>query len=81
MRSKPKYASLRKGQLIETITLEEVLELFKLPREIGEFEEKPLTIGVGRFGPYVKHDNKFYSLQKDVDDPTGGNKGKSYRTD
>ena len=66
---KPKYASLRKGQLLETITLEEVLELFKLPREIGEYEEKPLTVGVGRFGPYVKHDNKFYSLQKDIDDP------------
>ncbi len=66
---KPKYASLRKGQLLETITIEEVLELFKLPREIGEYEEKTLTIGIGRFGPYVKHDNKFYSLQKDVDDP------------
>ncbi len=67
--SKPRYASLRKGQLIETILIEEVLELFKLPREIGEYEEKPLTIGLGRFGPYVKHDNKFYSLEKDVDDP------------
>lgn len=67
--SKPRYASLRKGQLIETISIEEVLELFKLPREIGEYEEKPLTIGLGRFGPYVKHDNKFYSLEKDVDDP------------
>lgn len=67
--NKPTYASLRKGQLIETITLEEVLELFKLPREIGEYDEKALTVGIGRFGPYVKHDNKFYSLQKDVDDP------------
>jgi DNA topoisomerase-1 len=67
--SKPKYASLRKDQLIETVTLEEVLELFKLPRDIGEYEGKTLNVGIGRFGPYVKHDNKFYSLQKDVDDP------------
>lgn len=66
---KPRYASLRKGQLIETISLEEVLELFKLPREIGDFEGKPLVVGLGKFGPYVKHDNKFYSLQKGVDDP------------
>ncbi len=67
--SKPRYASLRKGQLIETITFEEVLELFKLPRDIGEFEESVMTVGVGRYGPYVKHDNKFYSLDKDIDDP------------
>jgi len=67
--SKPRYASLRKGQLIETISIEEVLELFKLPREIGEFEGLPMQVGIGRFGPYVKHDNKFFSLQKDVDDP------------
>ena len=66
---KPRYASLRKGQLLETITLEEVIELFKLPREIGEYEGKALVIGLGKFGPYVKHDNKFFSLQKDVDDP------------
>jgi DNA topoisomerase-1 len=66
---KPRYASLRNGQLIETISLEEVLELFKLPREIGDFEGKPLVVGLGKFGPYVKHDNKFYSLQKGVDDP------------
>ena len=66
---KPVYASLRKGQLLETITLGEVLDLFKLPREIGEYEGKTLSVGIGRFGPYVKHDNKFFSLVKDVDDP------------
>ena len=65
---KPQYASLKKGQFIETITLEEALELFKLPREVGLFEDKPMTAAVGRFGPYIKHDNKFYSLGKD-DDP------------
>lgn len=65
---KPRFASLRKGQLIETITLEEALDLFKLPREVGTFEEKPMTVAIGRFGPYIKHDNKFYSLTKE-DDP------------
>ena len=65
---KPKFAPLLKGQLIETITYDEAMELFKLPREIGEYEEKKLVIGIGRFGPYVKHNNKFYSLKKD-DDP------------
>lgn len=66
---KPKFASLLKNQLIETITLEEALELFKLPASIGEFEDTELIIGIGRFGPYVKHNNKFYSLKKGVDDP------------
>jgi DNA topoisomerase I len=64
---KPLFASLRKGQLMETITLEDALELFKLPREIGVYEEKPMTVAIGRFGPYIKHDNKFYSLGKDED--------------
>ena len=66
---KPKFASLLKGQSIETINLEQALELFKLPRPVGEFEGKEVTIGVGRFGPYVKHNNKFVSLKKGVDDP------------
>jgi DNA topoisomerase I len=66
---KPRFARLLKGQSIETITLEETLELFKLPRELGEYEEKVVTIGIGRFGPYVRHDNKFVSLKKGVDDP------------
>ncbi|WP_299252360.1 type I DNA topoisomerase [uncultured Cytophaga sp.] len=64
---KPKYASLRKGQLIETITLEEALELFKLPREIGMYEEKPMVVAIGRFGPYIRHNSKFVSIPK-IDD-------------
>ena len=64
---KPKFAKLRTGQLIENITLEEALELFKLPREIGEYEEKPLQVSIGRFGPYIKHEDKFYSLPKEED--------------
>ncbi len=66
---KPRFASLQRGQHIETISLEEALELFKLPRQLGEFEEKTVTIGIGRFGPYIRHDSKFVSLKKDVDDP------------
>jgi DNA topoisomerase I len=65
---KPQYASLKKGQRLETITLEEALELFKLPREVGTFEGKPMKAAIGRFGPYILHDNKFYSLSKE-DDP------------
>lgn len=65
---KPKFASLRPGQFIENITLEDALELFKLPREVGEFEGKPLTVNIGRFGPYVLHDKKFVSIPK-TDDP------------
>lgn len=64
---KPKYASLRKGQLIENITLEEALELFKLPREIGMFEDKPMVVAIGRFGPYIRHNSKFVSIPK-IDD-------------
>jgi DNA topoisomerase I len=65
---KPQYASLLKGQLIESITLEEALDLFKLPRNIGQYEDKDVVIGVGRFGPYVRHNSKFFSLKK-TDDP------------
>ncbi|MEM7549705.1 MAG: type I DNA topoisomerase [Bacteroidota bacterium] len=65
---KPKSASLRKGQLMETITMEEAMELFKLPREVGNFEEKSMVAAIGRFGPYIRHDGKFYSLGKE-DDP------------
>ncbi len=64
---KPRFASLRKDQFIETITLEESLELFKLPRELGEFEDSNLIINIGRFGPYVKHGNKYYSIPKGLD--------------
>ena len=66
---KPRYASLSKNQLLETITLEEALNLFRLPRSLGEYDSADLLVGVGRFGPYVKHKNKFYSLKKGVDDP------------
>lgn len=65
---KPVFASLRKDQSIESITPEEALELFKLPRSIGEFEGKEMTVAVGRFGPYIRHDGAFYSLPKG-DDP------------
>ena len=65
---KPQFANLRKDQLIETISLQEALDLFALPREAGFFEDKPMIIGVGKFGPYVKHDDKYVSLAKD-DDP------------
>jgi len=64
---KPKFASLRAGQLLENISLEEALELFKLPREVGTFEEKPIVAAIGRFGPYIRHDGKFVSLKKDQD--------------
>jgi DNA topoisomerase-1 len=66
---KPRFAPLRKGQSIETISLEEALDLFKLPRKAGEYEGDEIIIGVGRFGPYARHKSKFYSLKKGVDDP------------
>lgn len=66
---KPRYARLQPGQYIETITLEQALALFKLPRSLGEFEGKEITVGTGRFGPYVRHDNKYFSLVKGKDDP------------
>ncbi len=66
---KPKFAGLKKNQSIEKITLDEALELFKFPRSIGKFEEMELTVAVGRFGPYVMHNKKFFSLGKD-DDPS-----------
>lgn len=65
---KPQYANMKKGMLMENITVEEALELFKLPRISGNFEEKPMKVAVGQFGPYVQHDSKFYSLAK-TDDP------------
>jgi len=64
---KPLFAPLQKSQSIETITLEEALKLFELPRSLGEFRGKEMVVGVGRFGPYVRYDNKFVSLPKDVD--------------
>jgi len=66
---KPRFANLRRDQLMETITLQEALTLFELPRTIGSFEDSELIVGVGKFGPYVKHSGKFYSLKRGVDDP------------
>jgi len=60
-------ASLNKNQRMDTITIQEALELFKMPRQTGEFESKLMTVGIGKFGPYVKHDNNFISLPKDGD--------------
>jgi DNA topoisomerase-1 len=65
---KPQYAKLRSGQRLETITLEEALDLFKMPRNLGEYEGEEVVIGIGRFGPYVRHGSSFASLSKD-DDP------------
>jgi len=65
---KPQFASLRPGQHLETITLEEALDLFQLPRELGDYENNKVTVNIGRFGPYVRHNNKFVSLRKE-DDP------------
>ncbi|MDP9081592.1 MAG: type I DNA topoisomerase [Bacteroidota bacterium] len=64
---KPLYASLRTGQSIETITLEEALELFKLPKKVGFFEDKDMTVAIGKFGPYIRHNGAFVSLPKGVD--------------
>jgi DNA topoisomerase I len=68
-KAKPRFASLLKSQLIETITLDDALNLFRLPRNIGDYEGEDLVIGIGKFGPYIRHKNKFYSLKKGVDDP------------
>ena len=65
---KSRFASLKKGQLIESITLDEALELFALPREVGELDGEKLTIGIGKYGPYVRYGNSFASLPKG-DDP------------
>ena len=67
---KPRFAQMKKNQSMETITLEEALELFKLPRLLGEFEGKNINIGSGRFGPYVHHDGKYISLGKNYDPMT-----------
>ncbi|MGB4292625.1 MAG: type I DNA topoisomerase [Bacteroidales bacterium] len=66
---KPRFASLQKNQLMETITLEEALKLFSLPRSLGNWEGDEVVVGTGRFGPYVRYRNKFYSLKKNIDDP------------
>jgi len=62
---KPRFAGLRKNQSIDTITFEEAIKLFDFPRTLGEYEENEVSVAIGRFGPYVKFDSKFYSLKKD----------------
>ncbi|MCX6182640.1 MAG: type I DNA topoisomerase [Bacteroidetes bacterium] len=64
---KPRFAKLRPNQRLESITFEEALDLFKMPKDLGEYEGKKLTIGIGRFGPYVLHDSKFISIPKGED--------------
>ncbi|HWB27800.1 MAG TPA: type I DNA topoisomerase [Chitinophagaceae bacterium] len=64
---KPRFAKLKATQSIETITLEEAMELFRLPRNLGKFEGEDVSVNIGRFGPYASHDKKFYSLNKDMD--------------
>jgi DNA topoisomerase-1 len=67
--TKPRFASLAKNQLLETITLAEALHLFSLPRSLGKHEGDEMIVGIGKFGPYIRYRNKFYSLNKNVDDP------------
>jgi len=64
---KPLYASLRNGQSIETISMEDALELFKLPKKVGIFEDKEMTVAIGKFGPYIRHNSAFFSLPKGLD--------------
>ena len=63
---KPLFASLNEGQSLQTITLEEALKLFELPRKVGEFEGKDVTAAIGRFGPYIRHDGGFVSIPKEL---------------
>ena len=65
---KPKFTGLQKGQTLDNVTLEDVLELFKFPKNIGTFEGQEMTVGLGRFGPYIRHNSKFYSIPS-TDDP------------
>ncbi|MDD2198338.1 MAG: type I DNA topoisomerase [Bacteroidales bacterium] len=64
----PKFASLLKEQNIETITLDEAIALFRLPRNLGQFENEEVIVAIGKFGPYIRHNKKFYSIKK-PDDP------------
>jgi DNA topoisomerase-1 len=64
---KPKFAKLKNTQSIETISYDEAMELFRLPRNLGAFEGSDVTVNIGRFGPYISHDTKFYSLGKEFD--------------
>jgi DNA topoisomerase-1 len=62
---KPRFAGLQKGQVLNEITFEEAMSLFKFPRTLGEYESKVVTVAIGRFGPYIRHDSKFFSLSKE----------------
>lgn len=64
---KPRFAKLKQTQSIETISMEEAMDLFRLPRNLGLFEGTDVTVNIGRFGPYAQHDKKFYSLKKEMD--------------
>ena len=64
---KPRFATLKPGQSIESITLEEAIDLFKLPRTLGLFEEQPVVVNTGKYGPYVNHGKLFASIPKDED--------------
>ena len=64
---KPRFAKLKNTQSIETISYEDAMELFRLPRTLGDFEGSPILVNIGRFGPYLAHDSKFYSLGKEHD--------------
>lgn len=64
---KPMYANLRAGQRLDTLSLEEAVELFKMPRELGEYEGFVMKANIGRFGPYVQHNSKFYTIPKEQD--------------
>ena len=67
---KPQFASLLKGQSVSTITLQEALKLFEFPRTLGTYENQPVTVAIGRFGPYIRHDNKFISIPKTLQPTT-----------
>ena len=67
--NKLRFASLARNQLLETITLPEALNLFRLPRSLGLYDGDEMVVGIGKFGPYVRYRSKFYSLKKGVDDP------------
>jgi DNA topoisomerase-1 len=64
---KARFAKLKNTQSIETISFDEAMDLFRLPRNLGLFEDKDVTVNIGRFGPYIAHDSKFYSLGKEFD--------------
>ncbi|MCB0634165.1 MAG: DNA topoisomerase I, partial [Lewinella sp.] len=64
---KPQYANLQPGQSLDTITFEEAIKLFELPKTLGEFQSKEVSVGAGRYGPYIKHDDKYISIPRGED--------------